>query len=209
MAARKTAVIVETGRRRSFASAAEWPGWCRSGRTEEAALEALADCRDRFAPVAARAGHPLPATATSFIVVERVVGDATTDFGAPGRLAEDDGRPLTGTEARRLVDLLEAVWSTFDEVVAAAPEALRKGPRGGGRDTSKVVEHVTKAEASYGRQIGVKAPPAELRAALAAVLAAPSDGAPLAGKRWPARYAIRRIAWHVLDHAWEIEDRAG
>ena len=25
---------------------------------------------------------------------------------------------------------------------------------------------------------------------------------------WPARYAARRIAWHVLDHAWEIEDRS-
>jgi hypothetical protein len=24
----------------------------------------------------------------------------------------------------------------------------------------------------------------------------------------PPRYAIRRIAWHVLDHAWEIEDKS-
>lgn len=30
----------------------------------------------------------------------------------------------------------------------------------------------------------------------------------LAAKGWPARYAARRIAWHVLDHAWEIEDRS-
>ena len=22
------------------------------------------------------------------------------------------------------------------------------------------------------------------------------------------RYAFRRIAWHVLDHAWEIEDKS-
>jgi hypothetical protein len=26
---------------------------------------------------------------------------------------------------------------------------------------------------------------------------------------WPVRYAARRIAWHVLDHAWEIEDKSG
>jgi hypothetical protein len=26
---------------------------------------------------------------------------------------------------------------------------------------------------------------------------------------WPVRYAVRRFAWHVLDHAWEIEDRSG
>jgi len=30
---------------------------------------------------------------------------------------------------------------------------------------------------------------------------------PRGGKRWPAPYAIRRSAWHALDHAWEIEDR--
>ena len=23
------------------------------------------------------------------------------------------------------------------------------------------------------------------------------------------RYFVRRAAWHVLDHAWELEDRAG
>ena len=26
--------------------------------------------------------------------------------------------------------------------------------------------------------------------------------------KWPWRYVVRRIAWHVLDHAWEIEDRS-
>jgi hypothetical protein len=30
---------------------------------------------------------------------------------------------------------------------------------------------------------------------------------PRGGQRWPARYFVRRAAWHVLDHAWEIEDR--
>ena len=37
---------------------------------------------------------------------------------------------------------------------------------------------------------------------------APSDGDVLAGKRWTTRYAAHRIAWHALDHAWEIEDRS-
>ncbi len=46
-----------------------------------------------------------------------------------------------------------------------------------------------------------------LRAAILDLLGRPSDGAPLGGRRWPARYAARRIAWHTLDHAWEIEDR--
>jgi len=35
----------------------------------------------------------------------------------------------------------------------------------------------------------------------------PAKG-PRGGDRWPARYAIRRSAWHALDHAWEIEDRS-
>jgi hypothetical protein len=39
------------------------------------------------------------------------------------------------------------------------------------------------------------------------VLRAASDGSPIAGRRWPPRYAARRIAWHALDHTWEIEDR--
>lgn len=30
---------------------------------------------------------------------------------------------------------------------------------------------------------------------------------PRGGKIWPARYFVRRVGWHVLDHAWEIEDR--
>jgi hypothetical protein len=30
---------------------------------------------------------------------------------------------------------------------------------------------------------------------------------PRGGRRWSGRYFVRRSAWHVLDHAWEIEDR--
>ena len=40
------------------------------------------------------------------------------------------------------------------------------------------------------------------------VLRQPRAGTPLADRRWPARYAAHRIAWHALDHAWEIEDRS-
>ena len=55
--------------------------------------------------------------------------------------------------------------------------------------------------------IGVRVPPRtpwpEQREALAAAVRA---GAPDA--TWPLRYAVRRFAWHVLDHAWEIEDKS-
>lgn len=44
-------------------------------------------------------------------------------------------------------------------------------------------------------------------AAAAAAKGATLATGPRGGTRWPARYAIRRSAWHALDHAWEIEDR--
>jgi hypothetical protein len=46
------------------------------------------------------------------------------------------------------------------------------------------------------------------RAAVLDVLEKPSNGAPLVEKGWPQSYAARRIAWHALDHAWEIQDRS-
>ena len=47
-----------------------------------------------------------------------------------------------------------------------------------------------------------------MRDAMLEVLRGARDGEPLAGRRWPARYAAHRIAWHALDHAWEIQDRS-
>jgi hypothetical protein len=55
--------------------------------------------------------------------------------------------------------------------------------------------------------IKLKATIEAIRAAMLAVLRTPSDGSPLADRRWTARYAAHRIGWHALDHAWEIEDR--
>ena len=93
---------------------------------------------------------------------------------------------------------------------AGAPEELRKGPRGGGRDTSKIVAHVVEADEAYAREMGIKlkAPiEPKCRAAMLEVLRQPSDGSPIADRKWTPRYAAHRIAWHALDHAWEIEDR--
>ena len=222
-------VYVEVGARRVFAGALEWPGWTRSGKTEDQALEALAAAAPRYAPVAALAGLALPrghgagSTGVEFEVVERLSGNATTDFGAPSAIPEADRRPLTSNQARRVADLVGACWTYLDRVVAAAPAELRKGPRGGGRDRDKVVAHVIAAEAAYAGKLGIRRrdlPPDEagpgsaVRAALLGVLGAASTGEPLSetplkapDKNWPPRYAARRIAWHALDHAWEIEDR--
>ncbi|MET8155702.1 hypothetical protein ABZT47_04970 [Sphaerisporangium sp. NPDC005289] len=209
-----TDVYLEIGPKRVFACACDWPGWCRVAKGEEAALEALAEYIPRYRVIADRAG--LPFEPDAFTVVERAPGGSTTDFGAPEAIPAIDARPVDAATAERDAALLRAAWSVFDEVAAASPEELRKGPRGGGRDRDKMVAHVVEAERAYARKIGVRHKPFPmadlaardaLREDIAAVLAEPSGGwSPEAGG-WPARYTARRMAWHVIDHIWEMEDR--
>ena len=205
-----TRVVLEVGSSRTFAAALDWPGWCRSGRDEHAALAALADYLPRYAPVIARAGLTVPSD--TFTVEERLSGTMTTNFGAPDGVAAADREPPAAKEAARIASLVGAAWAEFDSIVAVTPQELRKGPRGGGRDRDKMVDHVLGAEASYARNVGVrhKVPALDdadaiesLRAAILAALRAATPDT-----KWPTRYAARRIAWHVLDHAWEMQDRA-
>ena len=214
-----TSVYLEVGSKKVFACALDWPGWCRSGKTEEAALEALAAYAPRYAAVAEKAGLKFPKSAgEDFKVTERVKGGATTDFGAPEKSVGSDDKPITKAQAERLAALVEASWAIFDDVAAGAPASLRKGPRGGGRDRDKMIDHVLDAEAAYTRKIGLrhKAPRRGDKKAIAATrketletLRAARKAVPAQDiKSWPYRYAARRIAWHVLDHAWEMEDRS-
>jgi hypothetical protein len=213
-------VYLERGAHRTFALAVDWPGWARSARDDEAALEALAQYLPRYETALRAAGQQGPATGPDgprFTVVERVAGNATTDFGAPGVVPALDTGQWPADVAERQAALVAACWARVDVVAANAPAQLRKGPRGGGRDRDAVVEHVLNAELAYARKIGVKvAAPKDdeavreyrrrLLAALRdpAVAPAPSERA----KGWPVAYAARRIGWHALDHAWEIEDRS-
>ena len=207
---------MEQGLRRVFATAVDWPGWCRSGRDEAGALQTLADFQPRYHLVAVRAGVAFPASPPpQLVVVERLPGDATTDFGAPGKVATADHLPLTGAAALRRAGLLAAAWATFDDVIAQAPTVLTKGPRGGGRDRDAIAAHVREAEWSYARSLGLRPPTPDtpdavlvLRSLILDMLGEPSDGGAATATGWPVRYGAARIAWHVLDHAWEIEDRA-
>jgi hypothetical protein len=213
-------VYLEAGDKKVFACSIDFPGWCRSAKTEELALEALAAYAPRYAEVAERAKAAFPAPARAgerFEVVERIKGKGATDFGVPHEIPEADAEPLTARQATRQVELMQAAWAVLDKIAKASPAELRKGPRGGGRDRDKMLAHVLGAEAAYARQVGVKLPPPEvgdrkaikaLRDELAEALGGASDGSPPTPKGWPPRYAMRRIAWHVLDHAWEMQDRA-
>jgi hypothetical protein len=208
-------VFIESGSKRVFASALDWPGWARSGKTEEEAVAAVADYLPRYAQIVQRAG--LTAPAGTLIVIERHQGRAkNADFGALGEIAQADRRPLAAADGARLASLLEAAWSAFDRTAATAPAQLRKGPRGGGRDTAQIVAHVEGGEVAYARKTGVSLAkddraaadaPARLRALLADALRHP-DELVTPANGWPPRYAARRTGWHVLDHLWEIEDKS-
>jgi hypothetical protein len=211
------AVSIEASPKKSFATAVDWPGWSRSGKAEALAIEALASYGERYAPVAKLAGEALAdPDRLELDVVERVEGGGSTEFGVPGTVTNHDRRPVSAKEADRLARLVDAAWQTFDTVAKEAPRDLRKGPRGGGRNTSKIVDHVLGSDHAYAHEMGIRLPapdPADratvdaLRAAMLDVLKQKSDGSPLAGRKWTTRYAAHRIAWHALDHAWEIEDR--
>ncbi|MGI8492660.1 MAG: hypothetical protein ACR2KC_04945 [Acidimicrobiales bacterium] len=199
----KVRIGLEAGRNWVFASALDWPGWCRRGKGEEAAIDTLLEYARRYAEALA---VTVPTTGRVEVIGRRL-GGSNIDFGAPGASGPWDDEPLPAKEADRLVGLLDACWRRFDIVVDGAPGTLRKGPRGGGRDRGAIVDHVREAERAYGSRIGTRVPPRtpweEQRRIIAAGLRTRVPDA-----RWPARYGIRRVAWHVLDHAWEIEDRS-
>ena len=224
-ALKKMDVYLEIGKKRIFAGAIDWPGWCRSGRDETSALQALFDYGPRYARVLRRSqlGFKAPDHISAFTVTERLEGNATTDFGAPDIAPSSDSRPVNSVELQRLQRILKACWRAFDtNVKAATGKALRKGPRGGGRELEGIIQHVLGSDRGYLAQLGWKFGQGDAddvdkqldrtRQAILKGLTASANGeiparGPRGGIRWKPRYFVRRLAWHVLDHAWEIEDR--
>lgn len=192
------AVYLEVGQKKTFAGALDWPGWCRGAPDEAAALAALVEYAPRYAAIFSRTeiAFTPPDDPAAFAVAERLAGNGSTDFGV-----------------------------AFDRAAEAAEgKELRKGPRGGGRDRDRIVRHVLGADASYLRSLAQKfsqdddAPLADelarTREAIRAALAAAARGmipaqGPRGGKIWTPRYFVRRVAWHTVDHLWEIEDCLG
>jgi hypothetical protein len=218
-------IYLEIGERRVFAGAIEWPGWCRSGRNEDSAVQTLVEYAPRYVEVLQSSGlaFDIPSGPESFKIVERLPGDSTTDFGAPGGIPTVDNQPIDAQEMDRLQKVLAACWAAFDRAAAEAQgKELTKGPRGGGRELSAIQDHVLGADVAYLKRISWRAKEdegastqerlREVRRQIFEGLEAAASGdlptvGPRGGKRWPPRYFVRRVAWHVLDHAWEIEDR--
>jgi hypothetical protein len=219
-------VYLEIGSKRTFAGAVDWPGWVRSGRDEESALVALLEYAPRYAKIleAARISFESPADLVDFRINERLPGNPTTDFGAPNVPLSSDSGPFNEAEVLRLQSILKACWQALDAAAANARGVeLRRGPRGGGRDLDRILDHVLGADSAYLSKIGWKGKMntsgewservSQVRQAILDELkiADRSGGLPLpgprGGTRWLPRTFVRRVAWHALDHAWEIEDR--
>lgn len=218
-------VYTERGEKRTFAAAIDWPGWCRGGKDEASALQALVDYGPRYAHVLRSSGvaFTAPKSVAELRVAERLRGSSGTDFGAPGAYPAADERKMDAAELKRSEALLRACWAALDAAAKrASGKVLRTGPRGGGRALEKMLAHVREAEDAYLGSLGWwslqgKHEPkdrtmAQVRQAALKGIRASAAGeipkrGPRGGSRWSARYFVRRAAWHVLDHAWEIEDR--
>ncbi len=223
--AEKIAIYLEIGAKKTFAGALDWPGWSRSGKDESAALQNLLDHAGRYKAILKpyNFGFAIPQEFNQFKVIERLKGGATTDFGSPGEVPSQDQRPMNEAELDRSLGLLRAFWSAFDKTVKKARgRTLATGPRGGGRDLERIVQHVIGGDDAYLRSIGWKSAVAtsdtqqkqldQIRLDIVAGLTACAHGelpakGPRGGIHWKPRYFVRRSGWHVLDHAWEIEDR--
>lgn len=218
-------IYLEVGAKRTFATGVEWPGWSRGGRSEQEAVAALAAYGVRYGAVVAQtvSNFKAPKDVSAFKIIKRLKGNTGTDFGVPSLGLPTDGEPVASAELERLTRILELCWSAFDRAAKSAKGLeLRKGPRGGGRDLDKMTAHVVEADQAYIVQLGARSPkaaagrsirPTDLHDAMLEALRARARGLPVtepskAKSLWTPRYFVRRVAWHVLDHAWEIEDRA-
>jgi hypothetical protein len=213
-------VMIEMGSKKpvAVASAFDWPGWDRSGKSEEEALQVLAAYRPRYAKIAELAGLAAEfRKASDLAVVERIKGSGMTDFyGLSYKSAGPEYEPMSNATCERKLALLRASWTYFDDVASRVSAELRKGPRGGGRDRDAIVRHANGAEIyEFAKKVGVITPlearerPDDLRAHREALCAAIRDynarGA--SARTWTVQFVIRHSAYHMLDHAWEMEDR--
>jgi len=213
-------VILEIGKkRRVVAGAMDWPGLDRWGTLEENALDKLATYHARYRGVAERAGlADAFARATEVDVVERVPGSSSTDFWGIAHVpAQIEREVLSPVDLERRLNLLTACWAYFDDVATRVSSELLPGPRSAGRSRDQIVRHVHANEPEQmSRKVEVRTPRevvltpdgliAHRQAYLEALRAYNAEGKP--ARSWPIQFLIRRTAYHVMDHAWELEDRS-
>jgi hypothetical protein len=212
-------VILEIGKKRKVvAGAMDWPGLDRWGTSEDDALEKLLSYVPRYADVARRARMAGAFGRSRDVeIVERVPGSSSTDFWGIAHVpSQIEAEVLSAADLERRLELLRGTWAYFDEVAAHASGELRPGPRSAGRSRDQIIRHVyvnepeqlsRKVEVRTERDV-VLTPAGVARHRqeyLDAIRAYNADGKP--ARTWPIQFLIRRTGHHVMDHAWEIEDR--
>jgi hypothetical protein len=212
-------VILEIGKkRRVVAGAMDWPGLDRWGTSEEDALGKLSSYLPRYAAVPERAGLGSAfARARGLEVVERVPGSSSTDFWGIAHVPSEIERGvLSAADLERRLDLVRACWAYFDDVAERVSHELRPGPRSAGRSHDQIVRHVYYNEPEqFSRKVEVRTPrevvltsdglATHRQAYLDAIRAYNAEAKP--ARTWPIQFLVRRTAHHVMDHAWEMEDR--
>jgi hypothetical protein len=212
-------VILEIGKKRKIVAAAyEWPGLDRWGTSEDTALAKLESYLPRYAGVAERAGMAREfGRARTLEMVERVPGSSSTDFWGIAHVPSETERDvLSAKDLERRLGLLRATWAYFDDVAEHVSTELLPGARGGGRTREQIIRHTIASEPEQmSRKVEVRTPrevvltPGGLAAHrsdyLDALRAYNADGRP--ARTWPIQFLIRRTAHHMMDHAWEMEDR--
>jgi hypothetical protein len=214
-------IVVERGPKgkKAVAFAVDWPGWSRGARTPEQAVAMLESYRERYRPIAVAAGMTAEFDAQGrFKTIEDKIGTPSTDFWAISfSPAASEREPMSADEFARKIKLLRACWAVFDKTAANVSAELRKGPRGGGRDRDRIVRHTIRNESeSFAKQVGLRIPeegaltPEGLRSHRTTYVKAMRAYNAGEGKRmrsWNLPFLIRHSAYHVMDHAWEMQDK--
>ena len=215
--------VVQRGpkEKKAAAFAVDWPGWSRGAKTPDAAVDLLETYRERYRPIAALAGFDAEFDRAGRLqIVEDHVGVGSTDFwGISFAPSSFEQGPMPEDEMERKLALLQAAWRHLDDVAVRVSPEMRKGPRGGGRNREEIVRHVLLWEqADLARRVGVIWPAGEdrtpdgLRAHhgdyLAALRNYNAGGRMARGRNWTIALLLRHTAFHALDHAWEMEDKA-
>jgi hypothetical protein len=213
--------VVERGpkAKKAVAFAVDWPGWSRGAKSPELALETLESYRERYRPIAVAAGMAAEFDAAGPLdVVEDRVGPGSTDFWgisfSPSGLERE---PMDDTEFDRKIVLLRACWAYFDGVAARVSPAMRKGPRGGGRDRDQIIRHTIRTESEeFAKRLGLRVPEGgaltpkglrDYRETYVATMRAYNAGEGKRMRSWNLPFLIRHSAYHSMDHAWEMEDK--
>jgi len=123
--------------------------------------------------------------------------------------------PMSAGQMERKIALLRACWRYFDETHPCTSEKLKKGPRGGGKDRDQIVRHTYFSEEDYARKVNVRTNLESLRTnegisahrdAFVEGIRRVNAGEPTRSS-WSVQFVLRRACYHMLDHAWELEDK--